>query len=239
MNLPFEITPNSAVISAIGVALALVRDTIEKTVINPTEKDVLKIRQEAEEAVVRMGANPESVEVQIEIDSQKNVLRASATGTTELRTRDLAKAVLSDAELELRVRQSVRGEIDKLESSAAVGGLLVFRAATTARLLGGLIKRRHNQFRVIDREGIIRLQLRNGDCITGAKREVAAALKEFFEKHTVYGDAGREFPDLFLVFRGRILDLSGLVSLDQIQSLLQIELASVADEEPIAALLKI
>ncbi|RMH23859.1 MAG: hydantoinase [Candidatus Hydrogenedentota bacterium] len=238
MGLPFEIAPNSAVISAIGVALALVRDSIEKTVINPTEKDILQIRREAEEAVVRMGADPQSVEVEIEIDAQKNILRASATGTTELRTRDLAKAALGEEELEQRVRQSVRGQIEHVEQVASVGGLLVYHVKTVQPMLAGLIKRRTNQVRVIDREGIIRLQLRRGDTMTGTKQSVLSHLREFIEKHTTYGDAGREFPDLFLLFRGRILDLSGLINLEQIQSLAQVELASVGDNEPLAAILK-
>ena len=239
MGLPFEIAQNSAVISAIGAALALVRDTIEKTVINPTEADVLKIRKEAEEAVVRMGATPESIEVQIEIDAQKNVLRASATGTTELRTRELGKDALQEEELEHRVRQSVRGNILECGRSAEIGGLSVYRVLTETRRLGGLLRKRTSQFRVIDHEGIIRLQLRHGDCMTGTKRSVLSGIKEFFEKHTIYGDAGREFPDLFAIFRGRVLDLSGLMSMDQIVSLLQIELGSVGDDEPVAALLKV
>lgn len=238
MGLPFEIAPNSAVISAIGVALALVRDTIERTVVQPTEKDILQIRQEAEEAVVRMGAAPETVEVQIEIDAQKNILRASATGTTELRTRDLAKTALADDELENRVRQSVRGHIEAFARVAEVGNLLVYRVRTSATSFGGLLRRRFDQIRVIDREGIIRLQLRRGDCLAGTKRSVLGGLKEFFEKHTVYGDAGREFPDVFLIFRGRILDLSGLMNIDQILSLAQVEMASVSDSEPTAAIIK-
>ncbi len=238
MGLPYQIAPNAAVISAIGVALALVRDTIEKTVVNPTEKDILQIRQEAEEAVVRMGAAPETVEVQIEIDAQKNILRASATGTTELRTRDLAKAALPDAELEARVRQSVRGNVEAFERVAEVGPLLVYRVVTVTRRLAGLLKRRDPQIRVIDREGIIRLQLRRGDCLPGTKRTVLAGLKDFFEKHTVYGDAGREFPDVFLLFRGRILDLSGLMNIDQIISLAQVETSAVGDSEPMAAIIR-
>jgi len=238
MNLPHEIAPNSAVISAIGVALALVRDTIEKTVVNPTERDILEIRKEAEEAVVRMGAAPETVEVQIEIDAQKSILRASATGTTELRTRDLAKSALAEEELEARVRQSVRGEIESFSRVAEIGNLVVYRAVTVTRRLGGLLRRRDNQLRVIDREGIIRLQLRRGDCLAGTKSSVLGGLKEFFEKHTVYGDAGREFPDVFLLFRGRILDMSGLMSIDQILSLAQVETASVGSAEPMAALIK-
>ena len=92
---------------------------------------------------------------------------------------------------------------------------------------------------MVDREGIIRLQVRNGDCHAAAKREVLAGLKDFFDKHIVYGDAGREFPDLFVVFRGKILDMSGLINLDQIVSLLQVELSAVPDEGPLAALMKL
>ena len=117
------------------------------------------------------------------------------------------------------MRQSVRGEIQSLERVASVGGLDVFRAPTLTRRLGGIVKQRHNQYRVVDREGIIRLQLKNGDCRTAAKREVMGGLKDFFDKHIIYGDAGREFPDLFLIFRGKILDMSGLINLDQIVSL--------------------
>jgi N-methylhydantoinase A/oxoprolinase/acetone carboxylase beta subunit len=238
MGMPFDIAPNSAVISAIGVALALVRDTIEKTVVSPTEKDILQIRREAEEAVVRMGAAPETVEVQIEIDAQKNILRASATGTTELRTRDLAKSALSDAELEARVRQSLRGEVETIDRVAEVGNLCIYCALTLTRRLGGLLVRRDPQIRVIDREGIIRLQLRRGDCLAGTRGAVMGGLREFFEKHTIYGDAGREFPDVYLVFRGRILDLSGLMNIEQILSLAQVETASVADSEPMAAIIR-
>ncbi|MEI7633582.1 MAG: hydantoinase/oxoprolinase family protein [bacterium] len=239
MGLPFEITENSAVISAIGAALALVRDTIEKTVINPTEADVLKIRKEAEEAVVRMGANPGTIEVQIEIDARKNVLRASATGATELRARELGKSALDDTELEQRVRQSVRGHVREFVRCADIGGLVICRAVTETRKLGGLLRKRSSQYRVIDREGIIRLQIRNGDILAGTKCAVMSELKEFFEKHTTYGDAGRELPGLFTVYRGRILDLSGLISVDQILSLMQIELGSVADDEPVAGLMQL
>jgi len=238
MGLPFEIAKNAAVISAIGAALALVRDSIEKTIMNPTEADVLKVRREAEESVARMGANPESIEVQIEIDAQKNIVRATATGTTELRTRDLGSARLDDAALEDKVRQSVRGIINELNLVTEVGTLAIYQARTSDKLFGGLWTRRRDQYRVIDREGVIRLQLKNGDCIAATKRQILGGLKEFFEKHTLYGDAGREHPDLFVIFRGRILDMSGLINIDQILSLLQVDLGPAPDDEPVAVLLR-
>jgi len=238
MNLPYVVAPNSAVISAIGAALALVRDTIERTVINPTESDVIAIRRDAEEAVIRMGATPESVEVQIEIDPQKNILRASASGTTELRTRDLGKEALSEEQLMENVLHSVRGTVASCSRLNNAGSLAAFEVQTVGKRLGGLLKKINKQYRVIDREGIIRLQVRQGDCIHGSKDEVMTALPEFFDKHTIYGDAGKEFPSLFAIYRGKILDLSGLPSFEMVSSLLQIEMNAVAGDETVIFILK-
>jgi hypothetical protein len=239
MKLPCERTPNSAVISAIGAALALVRDSIEKTVISPTDADILKIRQEAEAAVVRMGASPSTVEIQIEIDAQKNILRAVATGATELRTRDLSKAKLSDEELLERVGKSLRGQVTRLqEVGEGFGGLRIFEATTQTKRLGGFLIASETHHRLIDPEGIIRLQIRKGVAQAGTKASIVGRLKEIFERFTAYGDGGREFPDLFLVFRGRILDLSGLINVDQILALTAVELSQVGDSEPLAAILK-
>jgi N-methylhydantoinase A len=188
---------------------------------------------------VRMGAAPESVEVQIEIDAQRNVLRASATGTTELRTKDLGKQALSEREIDLRARQSVRGEIERVERVAVIGSHSVFHVLTKHRHFAGLVTRRMNQFRVVDREGIVRLQIRNGDALVANKGALLSQLRAFFEKHTIYGDAGRELPDLFVLFRGRIVDMSGLINVDQINGLLQVELNQVGDEEPTVALMKV
>lgn len=239
MGLPFEIAPNAAVISAIGAALALVRDTIERTVVNPTEADVLRIRKEAEEAVTRMGADAASVEVQIEIDPRKNILRATATGTTEMRTRKLGKSALDDTAMAARAEAATRGaEPGSARAEGEFGGLTVFAVPTVEKRLLGLMTVRRNQIRVIDREGIVRLQLKDGDTMAGTKASILSGLRDFFEKHTVYGDAGRELPDLFVVFRGRIVDLGGLTSLEQVIGLLGVELGAVGDGEPVAAVLR-
>ena len=239
MGLPFEVTPNAPVISAIGAALAMVRDTIEKSIVDPTDRDVLQIRKEAEDAVARMGAQPETIEVQIEIDSQKNLVRAVATGSTELRTRDLAKAALSVEEMETTVRKSVRGSVAGMSCLGEVGGLNVYNIRTEEPRFMGLMKTRRSQFRVVDREGIIRLQISNGDALINSKRAMGASLREFIEKHTDYGDAGRSIPDFFILFRGRILDLTGLLNSSHIISLANVELQNVGEDEMVAALVNI
>lgn len=239
MGLPHEIAPNAPMISAIGAALALVRDTIERTVINPSDSDILSIRREAEESVARMGADPRSIEVQIEIDSQRNILRAIATGATELRTRDLSNRLVSMEALEKQARKSIREPITGMRVLGEIGGLVLFHATTELKRLGGLMRDARSQLRVIDREGVIRLQVLSGDGLVCRRGQLPTKLRPFINERTAYGDAGKSLPDVFVLFRGRILDLSGLQSVEQILTLTNVELESLPAEEEVGAIVKL
>ena len=63
LGFPFEIAERAEVISAIGAALAMVRETIERNIVDPNQDDLKAIRAQAESAVIAMGADPETVEV--------------------------------------------------------------------------------------------------------------------------------------------------------------------------------
>src|SRR5699024_7993642 len=76
------------VISPIGVALALVREQVERIIPGAGQEDILAVRAEAERAVVAQGAAADAVEVEVTVDPQTNTVRAVATGATELRTQD-------------------------------------------------------------------------------------------------------------------------------------------------------
>ena len=79
-----RIARDAEVISPIGVALALVRDMVERTIVDPQPQDIVRIRREATERVIAAGAAPDRVEVSIEIDAQHNRVRAIASGATAM-----------------------------------------------------------------------------------------------------------------------------------------------------------
>ncbi|MGA8839446.1 MAG: hypothetical protein WB491_03035, partial [Candidatus Aquilonibacter sp.] len=79
-----RIARDAEVISPIGVALALVRDVVERTIVDPTPEDIVHLRREAADRVIAAGAAPDRVEVSIEIDAQHNRVRATASGATAL-----------------------------------------------------------------------------------------------------------------------------------------------------------
>src|SRR6202044_3210589 len=84
LGFEFRIARNAEVISPLGVALALVRDVVERTIVDPAPADLVRIRREAIDAAIRAGAAPGGIEVVIDIDRSRNRVRASASGATAL-----------------------------------------------------------------------------------------------------------------------------------------------------------
>lgn len=79
-----RIAKDAEVISPIGVALALVRDVVERTIADPQPADILSIRREAYDRALRSGAAPDRIELSVEIDAQRSLVRAIASGATAL-----------------------------------------------------------------------------------------------------------------------------------------------------------
>lgn len=233
LGLPVRAAPNAPVISAIGTALALVREVVERTIPDASEEDVLRVRREAVEAVVRQGADPASVSVDIEYDARTALLRASASGHTELRERDLNAYEAGDEERRRAAAKSLGAAADDVTLVADAGLLRGYRGAWERRRLFGLVKERGHGIALVDQQAVVRLVLSGGSARGLGAGEVREGLLDLLEEETRYGDAGAELPQLFLGVRGRIVNLSGLVSQAQVLSLAEAELAGMAADEPI------
>lgn len=230
LGLPHVITEHADVISAIGAALGMIRESIERSTQDPGEAEILRIRQDAFDAVVRMGAAAESVEVRVEVDSRRRVLLATAQGTPELRARDLGAALPDDAALAKSAAASFPVGTDAPDLVARTAFHRVFRASRTTRGFLGLFRNVRTPIRVLDREGVVRLRLAHADARECPLPDLVARLSELLESATGYGDAGAELPDLFVLAGARILDLTGLTSLEQARALLRVETASLAQD---------
>lgn len=239
MQMKTFIAKRAEVISAIGVALAMVRDTIERSVINPTNDDILKIRKEAEEAVHKMGAAPDTIEVAVEIDPQKNILRATATGSTEMRARNLKDRERTLDELKQIAATSIQVTPEQIVSLGQTDYLNVLGADVVQKKLWGLYNKKNRALRIIDKEGIVRLQISNGDVVQTTRQGLDGALHKLIEAHTGYGDAGRELPNLFVLCGAKIIDLSGLLEIEKITSYANAELARFLPDTPVVCLVNL
>lgn len=222
MGIPWQVAKNAPYISTIGVALALMREQVERTVPSPSEEDIKKIRGEVIDRIVKNGANPDTVDVTIEIDSQKNILRAIATGATELRTKNLMEKVKSREELEQIALHSVNGA-SVVAEQAHTGRYHAYRIQTVHQKLWGLLKLKKTCLRVVDDEGVIRLQKGSGFLLQFNRSELSTRFLEFVERHTIFSDAGATLPKIHLYFNQKTVDLSGVTTKEQLLSLAEME----------------
>jgi N-methylhydantoinase A len=120
---------------------------------------------------------------------------------------------------------------DTVTLKAKAGVLQVFQGTKTESKYFGLSKKKITPLRVIDEDGIVRLQLTSGEVRSSTIGMVSGSVRQLLDEFTMYGDAGGLIPDIFLVTAGRIIDLTGLVMKDQIVSMAQAETEKIDKSE--------
>ena len=233
LSIPYKIAENSEVISAIGAALGMIRDSVERNIINPTEADIISLRQQASDSVISMGAVPETVEVSVEIDSKNKKVVATAMGTSELRTKDIDIQELTEDELLSICASSFKTSTENLLIAGKTNFLHAVLLKETKSLFFGLMKNENQKIRVIDKEGTIRLQLSQSLVESVNNGSVKSKIKSMIESLTTFGDAGALLPDVYLLIGAKIIDLSGLINENQIMALVDLEIAKISSQEEV------
>ena len=235
LKLEHRIATNTEVISAIGVALGIIQDTVERTIMNPSESDLVEMRKEAFESVQRMGADANSIEVVVEIDRQTKRVTATARGTPELRTRSLGGDLPSDAALAKKAAHTMDIDPEKVQQvSDEKDWMQVFSAEKDTRIFFGLFKTIFTPVVIIDREGILRLQLEDARVDIVEASAMEDRLTQVIENFTVYGDAGMVIPDVYITKPGQIVDLTGLVEGSQMISVARVETQTMLPTDKVA-----
>jgi N-methylhydantoinase A/oxoprolinase/acetone carboxylase beta subunit len=220
-----RIARDAHVISPVGVALALVRDVVERTIVDPTPADLARIRREAIDAAIASGAAPDRVEVVVEVDTARNRVRATASGATALvEGAQTAVAVderaqLASAATHLRASSREGTVAGAVRLLARTAGLAVFASA--------------NESAVVDERGVVRLVLPGAVTYETRAADVERVLARAVDEHTAFGDVGRALPDVFVLRGGRIGEFAGMGEAAQIAGLVADELAGVADDDSV------
>jgi N-methylhydantoinase A len=239
LNLTFELAQSSDVLSAIGVALALLRETRERQILNPTNDDILRLRQEAIEAVHSMGAAEATIDVFLEYDTQKNILRATATGATSALETQAEKNARSEEERLQVVAHSMRLPRERVRLSCATQNFSVYTSEASEDSWPSylaLFSKPGKKIRLVDKAGSIRFQAKDGEATLVTNAGAAAALGEIANRWCRWGDAGKSIPNILVVAGNKIVDLSGLLDMDQISALAQVELERLPKEAEIILL---
>ncbi|WP_086350763.1 hydantoinase/oxoprolinase family protein [Candidatus Enterococcus clewellii] len=229
----WKLAKNAPYISTIGVALAMVREQIERSINNPTEQDIKKIRADVIEKIIQSGANEETVEVNIEIDSQRNIVRAVATGATELRQKNLGAEDVNEADLKKITSEALGIEESSVTHIAKVGRWHLMDGLVIKKKF--LFKSKQNNVCVIDREGVVRFKRSNAYYLTFKKSQTASDFLSFVDDYTIYSDANATIPKVFLFYKEKMLDLTGMQTIEQLTSIMDVETENLESNEEIIA----
>ncbi|MFJ8028159.1 hydantoinase/oxoprolinase family protein [Streptomyces sp. NPDC096311] len=227
-----RIARHNEVISPIGVALALVREQVERIVPGASQEQILAVRAEAERAVVAQGAAA-GVEVEVTVDPQTNTVRAVATGATELRTQDRSHRV-DDTERLRAAAASLRTDPADVHVLAGTAAHTVYGTQTHRRL-----RPARRPVRIVDMDGVVRHHAADARVETTTVAGAPELLARLVGESTSYGDGGVRAPALRLLLGSRIADLSGVLDPQPLLALAHSELRTRAADEPVVAVLEV
>ena len=213
MNFKYQIPENAEVISSIGVALAMVREMVERTIPNPTVEDIAKIKREAKDRAVKSGAVPDTVEIFLEIDETTQKVTAIAMGSTEVKTTDLSKKIDDKEALEI-AKETVGADTTDLKVAYSNGNTFV---------ISGKAKNKEG-IRIIDSKGFVKVQRSEGKVVKTTFANIEDVLKKLWHETGNYSSEVRINPDMYVIVGGRVIDYSGLSTVEQVIGLAKTEL---------------
>ncbi|MCW2538974.1 MAG: N-methylhydantoinase A/acetone carboxylase, beta subunit [Frankiales bacterium] len=231
MNLPHRIAAHNEVISPLGVAMALVRESVERIIPNPSQEDVLGVRSEAEHTVLLQGADAESIEVDVEIDARRSVVRATATGATLLRTTDRSHGGADEDETRAAAAKTLRTTPDELHLVGRTPQMRVYGGTVRRSGLFGLLGSHADAVAVVDRDGSVVYSSRDATWTQSNVGGARAGLQQLMSDHTDYSSGGPRIPAIRMVIGGRLISLAGLLTADQVVSMAGTDLANRAQDE--------
>ena len=232
MGIRHRIPENSEVISSIGDALAMVRESIEKSIINPTPDDILRLRKECELKAIASGAKPGSIESFVHTDTQLNKVIVVSVGSTEFVAKDVScsKSLCSEEKLEI-ISESMSLPKENISLAGETDGLEIYMGEVKKKSLFGSLKVVRRPVRIMEKSGTIRVALKNGvaaGCRVGNAKQVFLNYCKELQK---YDDAGTvKLPETYLAYGSRIFDMSGLSTVEEHLKMMEMELLGVDEQ---------
>ncbi len=213
MNVRYSVPENAEVISSIGVALAMVRDVVERVVPNPGPAEIQSIKREAIDKAVESGAAPDTVEVHIEIDSQTSKVTAIALGSTEVKTTDLLKECTEEEAKQLAA-EDLRANPAEVNLIGKTKHFYVFNTE----------KKGKKPLRILDKKGFIKVQRNDGEVVIAKAGAYRNIVTKMWEELAIYKADTILRPDYYICAGARVMDFNGSTELDQILMLMDMDM---------------
>jgi len=220
LGLRSEIAKDAEIISSIGAALAMVREVVERVNPDPSSDDIAHLRAETLEAIGRLGADPKTVDISVEIDRQTGRIRAIATGAAALRSSGETETV-SERQARRIAARSLRLSEDEIELAADTPGAFVYIPKTGSR----------HSLRIVDRRGNVRLQRSHAAVV----RTTVGNWQDSFRSMNLFSpeDLADAFFGAVLLYDSHLVDVSGESRYSNAVKIVDSELSGVSPNTPL------
>lgn len=223
MGVKYSIPENAEVISSIGVALAMVRDVVERIIPSPSKEDIRALKNEAMNKAIESGATPESIDIHVEIDPQTSKVTAIATGSTEVKATDLTKEITLSEALELAA-EDMRVSTAEVEVMESTPFFYVVGEKKRPKNAGAI--------RIVDQKGFIKVQRGDAACLKTTAGNYLSAVEKLWEEMAVYQTELIARPEFYLCLGARISDFTA-TDLEQLQLLMDLEISTLEPGEEV------
>ncbi len=226
-NVKHKIAKNAPFISTIGVAMAMIREEISKSIIDPSVDDLVKLRKEVIDKLVESGAKEETITTKIEVDKQKNIVIATGTGASDFNKTLKKQAEVDDDSMKQHIQESIsstKGEPEK----KFVNGNFNFWNANGKVKLAGLFNLQKSFGVVSDNEGVISFKMPGAIFEQVERNKVSETYLSIIEKYSTYSDAGQAIPGLYMFVNNKVFNYLGIVNYDELTQLMALDLEHVS-----------
>ena len=218
LGLRFEIAKDAEIISSIGAALAMVREVVERVNPDPSSDDIAHLRSETLEAIGRLGADPKTVDISVEIDRQTGRIRAIATGAAALRSAGETETVSQRQARRIAARSLGQPE-DDIDLAAETPGAFVYVPKMGSR----------HSLRIVDRRGKVRLQRSHAV----VARTTVESWQDSLESMFAPEDPTGAFFGAVLLYDHHLLDVTGESLYSNAVKIVDSELSGVSPKTPL------
>ena len=204
LNMKYKIPDHSEVISSIGVASAMIREELEKTINEPKPDEITTLMDQVEKNAIAKGALPESITVQSEYVSEKALLRATAYGNMNL---DIG--ILNATKIDNKEAQAIASELfgRDIDNVFDMKNYYLFSCKIYKKRL--FLKSVKQPILVLDKFGRVRISIDNGEIYRDSPSKAKEKVKYLIEANH---DSDNIAPQVYVLDGIRILDYSGLSS---------------------------
>lgn len=221
-----KVAQNAPYISTIGVGLAMLREQIERSVINPTNEDITKIRNDVQEKIIKSGAKLETVKIDVKVDTQKNIIIATATAASDLNEDAITKNVSVEEQKE-KIAQGYEVAPSNVTRKFGNKFFDLFEVNIEEKKLFGILKSKKQIKVVINKNNVIKFKSHKAIPYELKKIALLEQIESIIEDNSSYSDAGQSVPNLLVFTESKDYNYSGLVNKQQIIEMIKLDLEFV------------